>query len=101
MKAPKSASDNPARWIVYILECADRTLYTGITTDLDRRIQEHDSGKGAKYTRGRAPVTLLYSEFYDSRGMALKREAEIKSLDRAAKRQLAQLSGGRISCTQT
>ncbi len=79
----------PSDWIVYILECADKTLYTGITNDLDHRIHEHENGRGAKYTRGRAPFTLLYTETHSSRSQALKREAEIKSLDRATKLQLA------------
>ncbi len=79
----------PSDWIVYILECADRTLYTGITNNLDHRIHEHETGRGAKYTRGRAPFRLLYSEFHSSRSQALKREAEIKSFDRATKLQLA------------
>ena len=80
--------DFPTGWIVYILQCADRTLYTGITNDLDRRIDEHENGAGAKYTRGRAPLTLLYTETHASRSQALKREAEIKSFDRAAKLRL-------------
>ncbi len=79
-------------WIVYILECADQTLYTGITNDLDHRINEHENGRGAKYTRGRAPFTLLYTEDHPSRSQALRREAQIKSVDRATKLQLA-LSG--------
>ncbi len=81
-----------SHWIVYILECADQTLYTGITNDLDHRIREHEDGRGAKYTRGRAPFKLLYSELHSSRSRALKREAEIKSFDRAMKLQLV-LSG--------
>ncbi|MGY8993877.1 MAG: GIY-YIG nuclease family protein [Rhodospirillales bacterium] len=76
-------------WIVYILECADQTLYTGITTNLDRRIHQHAVGKGAKYTKGRAPFVLLYKETHSSRSLALKREAEIKSFDKATKRLLA------------
>ncbi len=79
----------PSDWIVYILECADQTLYTGITNDLVHRIHEHENGRGAKYTRGRAPFKLLYSESHSSRSQALKREAEIKSFDRATKLQLA------------
>ncbi len=79
----------PSNWIVYILECADRTLYTGITNDLAHRIKEHENGTGAKYTRGRAPFTLLYTETHPSRSQALKREARIKSFDRAAKLRLA------------
>lgn len=77
-----------AGWVVYILECADRTLYTGITSDIAQRIQDHERGKGAKYTRGRAPFKLLYTERHATRGQALKREAEIKSLDRPAKLRL-------------
>jgi putative endonuclease len=79
----------PSDWIVYILECADRTLYTGITNNLDHRFDEHENGRGAKYTRGRAPLKLLYSETHPSRSQASKREAEIKSFDRATKLKLA------------
>ena len=79
----------PSGWTVYILECADQTLYTGITNDLDHRITEHENGRGAKYTSGRAPFTLLYTETHSSRSQALKREAEIKAFDRATKLQLA------------
>ncbi len=85
----------PSDWIVYILECADQTLYTGITNDLDHRINEHENGRGAKYTRGRAPFTLLYTETHSSRSQALRREAEIKSFDRATKLQLALAVHGR------
>ena len=79
----------PSDWIVYILECADQTLYTGVTNDLDHRINEHENGRGAKYTRGRAPFKLRYTETHSTRSQALKREAEIKSFDRAAKLELA------------
>lgn len=72
-------------WIVYILECADGSLYTGITNDLARRMREHSSGRGAKYTKRRGPFTVRYTELLDSKGAALKREAVIKSLDRTAK----------------
>jgi putative endonuclease len=72
-------------WTVYILACADGTLYTGITTDLPRRLAQHEQGKGAKYTRGRGPYTMLYTETCKARGQALKREAAIKALDRAEK----------------
>lgn len=70
---------------VYIVKCSDDTLYTGYTTDLNRRMQEHNNNDGAKYTRGRTPVTLLYHEALDSRGEALKREAAIKKLSRENK----------------
>ena len=72
-------------WTVYILQCADGTLYTGITSDLERRVSEHDVGQGAKYTRGRGPFQLVYQESCEDRGLASKRENEIKSLDRQAK----------------
>lgn len=70
---------------VYILRCADGTLYTGYTTDLDRRIKEHNQGQGAKYTRGRSPVELVYSEEYKTRSRAQKREYEIKTYSRQKK----------------
>ena len=75
-------------WIVYILKCADGTLYTGITNDLDRRILEHEAGHGAKYTRGRGPFELVYNEICNGRGEASKREIEIKSLNRERKLRL-------------
>jgi len=66
-------------YYVYIVECADETLYTGIATELARRVEEHNSSeKGAKYTRVRRPVTLVYSEEYPDRSTASKREYEIK-----------------------
>ena len=76
-------------WFVYILSCADGTLYTGVTTDLTRRVEEHnDSIKGAKYTRARRPVSLYYYERYSSRSEACVREAGIKKLSREEKRSL-------------
>ena len=73
---------------VYVLVCADDTYYTGYTTDPERRVDEHDAGEGAKYTRGRTPVELVHVEAFDSRGDALSREHEIKSLSRAEKERL-------------
>ena len=73
---------------VYMLRCADKSLYTGYTTDPDRRVAEHNAGDGAKYTRGRTPVELVYLECYDSRSAAMSREYEIKQLRRAEKRRL-------------
>jgi putative endonuclease len=70
---------------VYILECADGTLYTGWTTDLDRRVKAHNAGRGARYTRGRRPVRLVYWEHTADRGSALRREAAIRRLRRCAK----------------
>jgi len=72
-------------WHVYILECRDGTLYTGVTTDLVRRLEEHRSGKGAKYTRSRGVARMRYSEPRTSRSDAFKREAEIKKLSRNKK----------------
>lgn len=73
-------------WFVYMLECADGTLYTGVTTDLARRVEEHNSSaKGAKYTKVRRPVQLKYSESFDTRGDAQKREYVLKKLDRQEK----------------
>lgn len=73
-------------YAVYLLECADGTLYTGITTDLVRRVEEHNSSpKGARYTKARRPVVLRYAEEGHTRGTALKREYEIKGLSRNEK----------------
>ncbi len=72
-------------WVLYILECKDGTLYTGITDNLDKRILAHSNGKGAKYTRGRGPFILRYREKCEDYSHALRRELEIKHLDRAQK----------------
>lgn len=73
-------------YVVYILRCSDGTLYTGIATDVARRVLEHnESTKGAKYTRGRRPVTLVYKEAHATRSAAQQREAAIKKLSREAK----------------
>ena len=73
-------------YYVYILRCSDDTLYTGITTDLERRVDEHNtSPKGAKYTRARRPVELVYSEIYDDKSSASQREYAIKKMTRAQK----------------
>lgn len=75
---------------VYVLQCADETLYTGYTTDVERRVAEHDAGEGAKYTRGRTPVELVHVEAFDSKSAAMSREWEIKQLRRAEKEQLVE-----------
>lgn len=75
----------PAAWYVYMLRCADGSLYTGVATDLERRLLEHNSGKGARYTRGRTPVSLVYRERCVDRRMAARREYAIKRMSRAAK----------------
>jgi len=72
-------------WTVYILKCADNSLYTGITMDLERRLDEHSKGKGAKYTKHRRPITVVFTERQETRGQALKREAAIKAMVREEK----------------
>ena len=79
-----------SEYVVYILRCGDGTLYTGCTSDLDRRLKAHSSGKGAKYTRARLPVELVYSEPALDKSQALKREAAIKALTREQKLALIQ-----------
>jgi len=78
-------------YFVYILECSDKSLYTGITTDVKKRLDEHNtSEKGAKYTKARRPVTLRYFEKSENRSSASKREYEIKKLPRTKKLQLVE-----------
>lgn len=78
-------------WFVYVLRCGDGTLYTGVTVDVDRRLEEHAAGRGARYTRGRGGVTLAHVEPAASRAAALAREAAIKRWPRS--RKLAFLAG--------
>ncbi|MDD4912577.1 MAG: GIY-YIG nuclease family protein [Sideroxydans sp.] len=75
-------------WVCYLLQCADNTLYCGITNNLDKRLTAHNAGEGAKYTRGRAPLMLVYQEACADKSAALKRERQIKSFSRAQKRLL-------------
>lgn len=75
-------------WKLYILRCGDGTLYTGITTDVERRFAAHQAGRGAKYTRGRGPLELVYREECGTHSEALKRELEIKALPREEKMKL-------------
>ena len=81
-------------WYVYIVRCADATLYTGITNRIEARVAAHNAGRGARYTRGRLPVELIYVELHRGRGEALRREAQIKRLPAAAKRRLVVADGG-------
>ena len=81
-------------WICYLLHCSDSTLYCGITNDLEKRIAVHNAGEGAKYTRGRTPVRLAYSEPCADKSAALKREREIKGLSREGKLALCGLTEG-------
>ena len=76
------------QWVLYILRCKDGTLYTGITDDLNRRLAQHRAGKGAKYTRGRSPLTLVYQESCENHSHALRREIELKRLSRGEKLKL-------------
>jgi putative endonuclease len=82
-------------WCVYIVECADGTFYTGISPDIASRIEKHNSGAGAKYTKPRRPVKLVYSEKHQDRSCASKRESEIKKLTRERKIELI------LSCTSS
>lgn len=75
-------------YIVYILKCSDDTLYTGYTTNLDNRVLIHNKGLGAKYTKSRLPVTVVYHENFETKSEALKREYQIKQLTRLKKLQL-------------
>lgn len=76
-------------WYVYILRCGDGTLYTGSTDNVDKRLEAHRSGKGAKYTRGRGPLELVYAEQLPDRSAALRREYKIKQMTRQEKLKLA------------
>lgn len=75
-------------WYTYIIKCNDGKLYTGITNDLDRRIKQHNRGRGSRFTRFRIPVKLLYNEVHPSRDAALRREAEIKGWKKDRKLEL-------------
>jgi putative endonuclease len=82
---------------VYMLSCADGSLYTGWTNDLAKRLENHQAGKGAKYTRGRLPVTLAYYETYETESEARKRECAIKKLSRQQKEKLIQTKPEQIA----
>jgi len=77
-----------AVWSLYVLECGDGSFYTGVTTDIDRRLREHQEGKASRYTRTRRPVVLAYREECGSRSLALARECAVKSLSRQRKEEL-------------
>lgn len=76
------------KWFVYILRCADDTLYTGITNHLQRRLNAHNSGTASKYTRSRRPVAMVYQEEVDTKSEALRRELQIKAMSRQNKEAL-------------
>lgn len=86
-------------WYLYILRCGDGSLYTGITTDVPRRLEAHRSGKGAKYTRGRGPLEQVYEEVCGGYSQALKRECQVKALSRQEKIRLIQDAEDKKSLT--
>ena len=87
-KKPAPKKSLKPRWTIYILQCADGSFYTGITNDLEKRLKAHHAGTGAKYTRGRGPLTVVHTESRVSKGAALRREIAIKNLPRAGKQAL-------------
>lgn len=89
LKAKKGRDDaNKKDHHIYIIECSDGSYYTGYTTNVERRLKEHNAGAGAKYTRGRLPVKLRHQESFKSRSLAQKREYQIKQLPRSKKEEL-------------
>jgi len=86
--APEAAAVPGAVWSLYILECRDGTFYTGVTTDIERRIRMHQEGTASRYTRTRRPVVLVYREECGTRSQALERECAVKSLSRERKEEL-------------
>ncbi len=80
--------ESQSSWFVYIVQCSDASLYTGITVDLEQRLLRHNQGEGARYTRARLPVRLVYSETAADRAAASRREWQIKRLSAAEKRAL-------------
>jgi len=86
----RNEADDSDHHYVYIVECSDGSYYTGYTTDVERRVAEHNDGTAAKYTRGRRPVELVHVETFDDRSAAMQREYTIKQLRRATKERLVQ-----------
>lgn len=86
-------------WSVYIIQCRDQTLYTGITNNLTKRLEMHESGHAAKYTKGRGPFKLVYQEFFENRSISTKRESEIKKFKKEDKNKL--IEGYRSSLRNT
>ena len=84
----KNQDANQADWFVYLIRCGDGTLYCGIALDVEARLKQHQAGKGAKYTRGRGPLVLVYREACDTKAEALRKERQIKRMRRAAKLRL-------------
>ena len=88
-----TTSNPDGQWFVYLLRCADDSLYTGITTDVSRRCEQHNAGTASRYTRGRRPTGLVYQETQATRSQALKREMAIKALSRHEKESLIRSAG--------
>jgi len=93
-EAPFAAEASGASWFLYILRCGDGSLYTGVTTDIDRRLKMHREGKASRYTRTHLPVELVYREECGGRSAALARECAVKSLSREGKERL--MAGGQV-----
>ena len=91
-RKPK-ARPSGKEWFVYMVRCADGSLYTGIAKDVTRRCQQHNAGTASRYTRSRLPVVVVYQEGHASRSLALRREAAIKALTRRQKLSLIRLAG--------
>ena len=91
MTAKTDSSDDT--WFVYIVRCADDSLYTGVTKDVSRRCEQHNAGTASRYTRSRLPVSLAYCEAQTSQSLALKRELKIKSMSRQEKEVLIREAG--------
>jgi len=87
MGLAKTKKNAGGRWYLYVLQCGDNTLYTGITNDLQRRIQQHNNGTASRYTRSRLPVALAYRERCRNKSSALKKEYRMKSLSRKEKKE--------------
>ena len=87
-KTTANAHSSAETWFVYILRCADGSLYTGITKDVNRRCKQHNAGTASRYTRGRLPVSVVYQESQATQSLALKREAAIKAMSRQEKESL-------------
>jgi predicted GIY-YIG superfamily endonuclease len=85
MTPHQRTTNHPDRWYLYLVECRDGTLYTGITNNLHRRLSEHNNGTASRYTRSRLPVKLIYRERCPNKSSALKKEYEMKSLSRKEK----------------
>jgi predicted GIY-YIG superfamily endonuclease len=87
MGLAKTKKNAGGRWYLYVLQCVDNTLYTGITNDLGRRIQQHNNGTASRYTRSRLPVALTYQERCLNKSIALKKEYRMKCLSRKEKKE--------------